>query len=327
MTLLTAEQYVQLFKNYCNLVHEGKAERIDYPTYKILNSISSMLESSQEGVCKIEFSQEVETLNIIKHKIRIYIPDFAFWTFPISEDLYNHIKKELDEVSSEIKNEKKENKNMANSYYLNEGKTPANTNNLIPAFDFGPVASDQIQISPYGIAVKNKDHRWISYNAATNSIVDVSGFTFDLKKILFKMPVALNQVRVGDTIIHDHWPVYVTTVGSDGKQISAIDIRDMEIKTVLPATNMFGFNFVTKVVNLINFQSSVPDSNNPFGNIMPYLFMSSMFSNKDGEGNDMFDGDLSILMMYNMVCGNQSLFGNLFNGLFPQSAVEDKETK
>lgn len=202
-------------------------------------------------------------------------------------------------------------------------------NNMMPTLDFGPVTGDTVRVSPYGMAIKNKDGAWVSYNPADGSVISVAGFTFDLGQMLFKVPVALNQIQKGDMVIHNRVPMYVTDVAAGGKQVSVVDIREGEIKTVMPPTNMFGFNFVTKVVSFINFPTNAPDPNNPFGNIIPYIFMSAMFNGgEDATGglDGLFKGEMGKMFAYSMVFGGmnggQNPFTNLFSGIMPQPAAQ-----
>lgn len=113
-------------------------------------------------------------------------------------------------------------------------------------FDFGPFTeSGVVALSPYGIAVRSSKGEYLTYNAVTGATIDVTGFTFDFQK----MPAAIKDLRAGDMVLHRGKPMYVQSVEEDG--IHCIDILNSEAKVIVPVTNMFGFNFVTKVVSLI----------------------------------------------------------------------------
>lgn len=88
------------------------------------------------------------------------------------------------------------------------------------------------------------------------------------------MPAAIKDLRAGDMVLHRGKPMYVQSVEEDG--IHCIDILNSENKVIVPVTNMFGFNFVTKVVFLMNFNAAQPSAENPFGNLMPFMMMSSV---------------------------------------------------
>lgn len=156
-------------------------------------------------------------------------------------------------------------------------------------FDFGPFTeSGVVALSPYGIAVRSSKGEYLTYNAATGATVDVTGFTFDFQKMIYKMPAAIKDLRAGDMVLHRGKPMYVQSIEEDG--IHCIDILNSEAKVIVPVTNMFGFNFVTKVVSLMNFNAAQPSAENPFGNLMPFMMMSSVM------GDDS-DNDFSKMMM------------------------------
>lgn len=167
-------------------------------------------------------------------------------------------------------------------------------------FDFGPFTEPGVvALSPYGIAIRSSKGEYLTYNAATGATVDVTGFTFDFQKMIYKMPVAIKDLRAGDMVLHRGKPMYVQSVEEDG--IHCIDILNSEAKVIVPVTNMFGFNFVTKVVSLMNFNAAQPSAENPFGNLMPFMMMSSVM------GDDS-DNDFSKMMMMSMMMGGSNPF-------------------
>ena len=149
---------------------------------------------------------------------------------------------------------------------------------LIKNFDFGSCKNDNVKVSMYGIAVKNAAGTWVSYDSKTGSIIDVDIFNFD-GKYLYKMPVAIKDIAVGDTVIHNRKPVFVTKV-EDGK-ILAIDPAAGEEKVIILTKNMFGFDFVTKVVNLFSGFMNGATADSPFGNMLPLMLMN------EGKTDDM----------------------------------------
>lgn len=172
------------------------------------------------------------------------------------------------------------------------------SNNMKFNFDFGSCENDNVRMSPYGIAIKNTDSTWVSYDAKSGNIIDVDIFNFDGGKYLFKMPVAVKDVKVGDTIIHQRTPVYVVEV--KGTDITVIDPRAGDKKIILPTTNMFGFNFITKVVSLLDGALGTPTNDNPFGSMLPFFLMS----NSDKKGND-----IDPLMMAMLLNGGNAAGG------------------
>lgn len=212
----------------------------------------------------------------------------------------------------------------------NERKEP-NTMNMFSALnlDFGPVASNIIRISPFGLAIKTANREWHTYDAANQKIVDVSDFSFSLgdTPILYKMPVAPAAVAIGDLILHNGVPVYVIdfeNAANKAAGIVVIDTDSNERKTILPVCNVFNFNFITKVVSLFNFGTGAnslfgtPSADQPFGNILPMMMMSEMFGkdSKSGDKTDIF----TMMMMSQMFAGGANPFANMFSGLIAPSA-------
>ena len=166
-------------------------------------------------------------------------------------------------------------------------------------FDFGPCTNDQVRMSMYGLAIKNASGEWVSYN--DGQVVNVDVLNFDGAKYMFKMPVAVKDIAVGDIVIHNRVPMFVESVENG---IHVVDIRAGEKKEILPTTNMFGFNFVTKIVSLFNAFQSSPTPDQPFGNMLPFLMLNS----EDGKSMDS-DTMLMFMMMQNQ-SGSANIFAN-----------------
>ena len=198
-----------------------------------------------------------------------------------------------------------------------ETKEKENDTMNIPTmkFDFGPVNSDAVAMSPYGLAIRCGDS-WYAYNAKDSQTIDVTGMTFGFKNAIYKMPVAVNQVKEGDLIVHQKRAMYVIQV-NDKTSIEVVDLAASEQKTVIPVSNMFGFNYVTKVAPLFNLGNITPSAENPFGNILPMMMMSSMFEDsKDNksEGNDF----MQMMLMMSLMNGTNP-FNAMFAGAGPQA--------
>ena len=152
-------------------------------------------------------------------------------------------------------------------------------------FDFGPCANDNVRMSMYGIAIKNAAGTYVSYDAASGEIIDVDVFNFDGGKYMFKLPVAIKDVKVGDVIIHNRTPMFVVGFAENTGDLIAVDIRAGEKKTIMPMRNMFHFDFVTKIVSLFDMNGMTqPSSDMPFGNMLPLMMMSD--DNKDMDMKD-----------------------------------------
>lgn len=149
---------------------------------------------------------------------------------------------------------------------------------------------------------------YVQYDPKTDSVEDVTPFVLkemDVRDFVYKMPVALSAVSRGDIILDKGKPVFVKAV--DGSTFTVVEPYTCEVKTLLAAKNAFGFNYVTKVVNLMdNFNlAGAASADNPFGNLLPLMMLSG---NKNMEdmmplflmGSGAMEGDLTSnpMMMY-----------------------------
>ena len=160
-------------------------------------------------------------------------------------------------------------KNEAKPYY-NMNKEENKIMNF--NFDFGP-CGDTVRLSMYGIAVKNVNGNYVSYDKKNDEIIDVDILNFEGGQYCYKMPVAIKDVKVGDTVIHGRKPMFVLKV-SDG-DLTVIDVVNGEKKTIMPTKSMFGFDFVTKVISLVDsFGGTDANEDSPFGNMLPLLLLN-----------------------------------------------------
>ena len=159
-------------------------------------------------------------------------------------------------------------------------------------FDFGSCSGDNIRMSMYGLAVKNTNGEWVSYN--NGGIINVDAFNFDGSKFLFKMPVSLDQVAVGDVVIHNRVPMFVEEVTNARNSLLVTDPRSGERKEIVPTQSPFGFNFITKVVSLFAATQSLPSAEQPFGNMLPFMLC----------GDEDPTAAMAMMMMMN---GNQKM--------------------
>lgn len=202
------------------------------------------------------------------------------------------LREEFDKFVREL--EEKENKKKVKN---KENNTMKNFN-----FDFGPCTYDNVRMSMYGLAVKNAAGTYVSLNPSTREVVDVDIFNFDGGKYLFKMPVAIKDIAVGDVIIHNKKPMFVEGFSPLG-DIVAIDPVAGERKEVMLTRSPFGFNYATKVVNLFGAGGmATPNADNPFGNMLPFMLMNE----EDGD----IDPMMLMFMMNQNGGANTSAFGN-----------------
>lgn len=197
---------------------------------------------------------------------------------------------------------------LTKAMYTDSNSATTNLKPNKPSFnmniDFGP-CGDEVAFSPYGLAIRNSKGEYFTYNPTSKQTIDVTGFTFTFQNMVYRMPVAASAVKEGDMIIHKHHPMFVSSI-SEGN-IEVIDILESEVKTVIPTSNPFGFNFITKIMPIVNFGNTAPSPDQPFGNLMPMMMASMVFGDNDGNnGNDM-----GKMFMLSAMMGNSNPFSFL----------------
>ena len=189
-------------------------------------------------------------------------------------DAVASLQKKFEDFSTTMreKEKEKENNNMSNSVFK---------------FDFGPVNdTGRVSVSMYGLAIRNRAGGWVSYDKNSGNIMNVDIMnSVNLIKYLYKVPVAIKDIRPGDTVVHLGIPVFVSKVLETGSLL-VVDVYDGEEKIIMPTQNAFGFNFYTKIVSLMDF-STPATADSPFGNVWMLMMM--------GDGNI----DPMMLMMMN----------------------------
>ena len=183
----------------------------------------------------------------------------------------------------------------------NKESTSISMENKLFNFDFGPVSTHVFRMSPYGLAINTAANGWVSYNPATGELLDVEILNFDVSDLIFKMPVALEQIAEGDILMHGNKPVFVRSVNDNGT-VSVINYADATVVDILPVKSPFGFNFFTKVCSLIDFNTVNADPTNPFGNILPFLLFGK------GESKP----DMKTIALFSLMnnTNNNSMFNN-----------------
>ena len=179
-------------------------------------------------------------------------------------------------------------------------------------FDFGP-CGNTVRLSMYGMAIQNVNGEWVSYNPDSREIINVDVFNIaDGGKYMYKMPVAIADVKSGDIVIHNRVPMFVTAVNENGT-FEVTDVRAGEAKTIIPTRSPFGFNFLIKVVSLFSAFVDAPTADQPFGNMLPFLMMGD--DNKDIDPMMMFmmmnqggnNGAMNAMMLYFMTKDNKDI--------------------
>lgn len=136
--------------------------------------------------------------------------------------------------------------------------------------EFGPVKG--INMSHLGIALKNAAGNMVSYDRQNGEIVDVDLIDFNAENMVYAMPCAIKDVKVGDVIRHVNGNAVFVTSTEGG--IHVVDVAAGEKKEILPTKSMFGFDFVTKIVSLIDFSTMNASADQPFGNMLPLMMLS-----------------------------------------------------
>lgn len=192
----------------------------------------------------------------------------------------------------EKKSKTNEEEEKLNNKIINERGTNMKTNNLFNGamknMKFGKIETDEIKYSFKGIAYKTNDDSYVCYDVTTEELIDVNQMVFDMP--IMVMPLAKKDLKVGDIIQHNNQFVIVKEIKD--KSIDAIKPNVQEIIQIIPSKSIFGFDFYSKVVNVFENISTDANQDNPFGNMLPMLMMSSK------EDSDM-SSMLPMLMMNN----------------------------
>ena len=182
-------------------------------------------------------------------------------------------KSDLDALEKKVQDviDKYENNNNNNNNNDNEeNKNMKNFN-----FDFGPMNGNVVRMSMYGLAVRDKTGAYVSYDAKAGEIMNVDILNFDGANFLYKMPVAIKDIAVGDVVIHQNVPMFVVAMSAPNKTLTVVDPVLGERKEIMLARSPFGFNFATKVVNFLgNAFDTAASAENPFGNMWMLLAMN-----------------------------------------------------
>lgn len=273
-----------LFKKYFKKDFESPFEELleEKDNHITLTPDNSILASTTTATIN---SDLIKSISIAGEPIlKAYVDDGTFYYKDI-----DNIKEEIETIKKTLNKNEKEDKKMKNFN-----------------FDFGP-CNDKVRMSMYGLAIQNASGTWVSYNPATAEIIDVDIFNFNGAKFMYKIPVAIKDVVKGDIVIHNKKPMFVSEVKENESAITCIDVFEGEKKQIIPTTNMFGFNFITKVVSLfntINMNAPTPDA--PFGNMLPLMLLDESGENEKIDpmmlmflmGNGKIDMSNSMMMYF-----------------------------
>lgn len=133
--------------------------------------------------------------------------------------------------------------------------------------------AEDVKLSIYGPAFRTKDNTYVAYNK-DNELIEVDGLVLDSKKSMcYIMPVAKDDVAVGDFIYHNDSWTRVLGLTEDG-YLRAEKINVKEVINIIPTKNVFGFDFYSKLVPLFGDFGFDVNEKNVFGNLPMLMALS-----------------------------------------------------
>jgi hypothetical protein len=192
---------------------------------------------------------------------------------------------------------------------------------------FGPYSNNNLRLSPYGIAIKNKAGKWVSYNKQTERLLDVDIFNIeiDTSKIFYRIPKALNDIEPGNLIIHNGELVFVERI--ENSRLVVINPSAGTEMTVLPTASPFGYDYVDAIISLADYFPEA-DSENPWGNLLPFMMMgkdNSAIALMLALGGDM--SDIDPMMLLAASGDNAFLMLTLMNRVQTKRKYENKKAE
>ena len=188
--------------------------------------------------------------------------------------------------------------NIPSKINIEEKKEKTMFESMMKNLHFG--MADNAKMSIYGPAIREavSGDTWIAFDKSKEQWIDVP-LEAILDIPLLEMPVAKNDIQIGDFIFHAGTG-WVRVIDFDDEMnyfIEAEDPSNHEIIKILPTRNMFGFDFYTKLIVPFDMGATFggASASNPFG-MLPMLMMMSD-KNKSGSGdNSML---MAMMMMQN----------------------------
>lgn len=162
--------------------------------------------------------------------------------------------------------------------------------------------ADNAKMSIYGPALREAitGDTWVAFDKSKEQWIDVP-FEAILDIPLFEMPVAKNDIQIGDFIFHagigTGWVRVIDFDDEVNYFIEAEDPSNHEIIKILPTRNMFGFDFYTKLIVPFDMGATFggASASNPFG-MLPMLMMMSDKNKSSSNDNSML---MAMMMMQN----------------------------
>lgn len=207
------------------------------------------------------------------------------------------------------------NKNHSNT----QEDTEMKFDKVLPNLKFGKVTDGSMKMSHMGIAVKNKENVFVSYDKTKAELVNVDITSINSDGFLYQMPVQTSEIKVGNCILHNGGVYYVTNVNP----LTGVSYYDGTEEVIKITSNMFGFNFVTKVVSMFEMASAVEADNS--GNVNMNAMLPLLLLGKDGDSSG--DTVKTMLLMQMMQAnGGQTMdMSNMFSNPMMLLALSDKD--
>ena len=214
------------------------------------------------------------------------------WTYSPTLDEISDIKKRVEKLENKNKGEHKMFENLTKN--LKCGR------------------AQDVRMSIYGPAFKSEDGNWYAVDSE-DVLIDVSDLLFDMDSYCYMMPVAKNQINIGDFILHNGRWVKVLAIEDDAIN-GALDFFKKEFIVPMPTKSPFGFEFYTKLIPLLDFTKMQANTDTPFGAI-PMLMMMNNKNDKDilpmlmmmgTQGGFDFDMSNPMMMYFFMKDGNDN---------------------
>lgn len=186
---------------------------------------------------------------------------------------------------------------LNNKNKMEETKMNSIFNNIFDNVTFGKLTTTKIKYSISGIAFADNNGKFFVYT--DGKATDVTGMTIDVP--IFAIPVATNQVKVNDIIYFKKNYVIVKEIVAEGLKV--VNPWEGDIKTIIPETNIFNFNYYTKIINIFETVGNTANEANPFGNLLPLMMFTDI-----NKGND---GDMLKFIMLSQMTGGTINFNNM----------------
>ena len=273
-----ADDWRDIMEDFRKKVHDsGEYDRIGYPQWKKLMAAAKIY---------VYYNELTKTFEITLYNSYGKFEDYT--SFKVDEATLTGKKTFGDYLATYVVHipDEEEKQQLSTNYntstyitntYIKPETTKKENNkmdNKIFNFDFGPIKGDSIRMSMYGLAVKNRDGNYVAWDRVNENIMNVDILNFNGDGLMYKMPVAIKDIKDGDIVIHNKVPMFVLEVFD--KSLDVIDIYSGERKSIILSRSPFNFDFATKVISIIDFgamSGDTPSEDNPFGNMWPLLML------------------------------------------------------